>query len=181
MNINVEKSEIVIDPSEKIKPEKKERKKPNTCPLKSSTFFLTINTNFCTVTCSEQEYKEFKTKFEFLMNDFLKRLDQFIIFKTSKMGLGYGYSLDDPKEVLIKPDRIVENQVEYVLENSPNRNLLHSHSIIFLKKRGVDTKLDLAAIREHFKQQIGHPVYCNYQLESKRGSLKDYVRKNPLD
>ncbi len=185
MDLNVEQSTINIPTEGRVKPEKKPRKPALTCSCKTSTFFITINSNFVISTATEQEYLQFKAKFELILADFTKNLDQFTIFKTSKMGLNYGYGENDGNDILLKPDRILENKVLYALEEGPKTHKLHAHILFYMKKRGVDTKLDLVKMRSWFKDQIGHSIYLNYQLENKRNTthsdLENYLSKNPIE
>lgn len=185
MELNVEQSAAVTIPNEnRVKPEKKPRPPAKTCPCKTSTFFLTINSNFCIATASESEYLAFKTKFELVLANFTKHLDQYTIFKTSKMGLNFGYGENDGNDILLKPDRILENKVLYVLEEGPKTHKLHAHVLFYMKKRGVDTKLDLVKMRQYFKDQIGN-CYINYALENKKNTthsdLEKYLSKNPIE
>lgn len=180
MQIQVEKQDIIVPQAERKKTEKVERKKSLTCASKVSSFFITINSNQNLDTATESEAKDIKTKFEFVIVDFLKKLPEFTEFKTSKLGITYGYGENDTRDILQKKDRILEHSVKYVFEKSPSGRL-HAHILYYLKKKGVDTKLQLPEIREHFKNQMGHACYINYKLEGKKSSIEDYMRKNPLD
>ena len=185
MNFNVEQSTINIPTENRVKPEKKPRPPAKTCSCKTSTFFITINSNFVVSTASEQEYLQFKAKFEMILDDFTKNLDKFTIFKTSKMGLSFGYGENDGNDILLKEDRILENKVLWALEEGPKTHKLHAHILFYMKKRGVDTKLDLVKIREHFKTQIGNAVYIHYALENKKNTthsdLEKYLSKAPIE
>lgn len=180
MQIEVEKQDIVVPQGERKKTEKVERKKSLTVPSKSSSFFITINSNQNMDTATEEESKKIKAKFEFVINDFLKKLPDFTEFKTSKLGISYGYGEHDSREILQKKDRILEHNVKYVFEKSPSGRL-HAHILFYMKKKGVDTKLMLPEIREHFKNQMGYSCFIHYKLEGKKSSIEEYMRKNPLD
>ena len=180
MQIEVEKQDLIVPQGERKRPEKVERKKSLTCPTKTSTFFITINSNQNLDTASESEAKDIKAKFDFIVVDFLKKLPDFTEFKTSKLGVSYGYGENDTRDILQKKDRILQHEVKYVFEKSPSGRL-HVHIMYMLKKKGCDTKLMLPEIREHFKNQMQHSVYVNYKLHGARSSLEDYMRKNPLD
>ena len=185
MELNVEQSTISIPNEQRVKPEKKPRKAAITCPTKTSTFFITINSNFCIATATEQEYLSFKSKFELVLQDFTKNLDKYSCFKTSEMGLKFGYAENDSLEILFKPDRLLENKVLYALEEGPKTHKLHAHILFYTKRRGVNMKLDLVKMRNYFKDALGFSVYLNYQLENKRNTthsdLEKYLTKNPIE
>lgn len=182
MKIEVEKQDLLVPQGERKKPEKVERKKSLTCPNKHSIFFLTVNSNVNLDTATESEAKDIKAKFDHVVVNFLKRLPEFIEFKTSKLGLSYGYSENDTPDILQKKDRILEHSVQYVFEKSPSGRL-HTHIKILLKKKGVDTRIRLAETRDYFKEQMQHACYVNYKLctSPTRDTLESYMRKNPLD
>lgn len=181
MNIEFagEVEEIKREPTE-IK-QKKERKPAQTCPLKTSSFFITINTNYHTGDKSEEDYKVYKKKFTGVLAEFLPDLWKFVDFKTSKQGLKFGYSEGDSVEVLMKKDRIIENSCKYVLEISPDTKRLHAHILFFMKKRGVDTKLNMPKIKEYINNAMGGSCYINYKLVPAVCTLEDYMKKNPIN
>lgn len=179
--MNIEVEEKIVENIERKPEEKKPRKVPQTCPNKVSSFFLTINTNYFTGDKSEEDYKVYRKKFTEVLAEMLPVLWQFVEFKTSKLGLKYGYSEQDTPEILMKKDRIIENQVKYVLEVSPSTKRLHAHILFFMKKKGVDTKLKMPEIKKYLENKMGHSCYVNYKLVPSALTIEEYMKKNPLN
>ena len=181
MNINAQEETINIKPEDRIKEEKKARKQPLTCPNKVSTFFITINSNYFIGDKTEEEYKDYRKKFTEVLCAALPHFDDFVDFKTSKLGVKFGYGEKDAKEVLTRGDRIIENALKYVLEVSPNTKRLHAHILFYMRKKGVDTKINIPAIKKYMEEKLGNSCYVNYKLVSSIMSLEEYMRKNPLN
>lgn len=180
MELNPEKQELNIDNSERVKEPKKERKQALTCPNKVSSFFITINTNYFVGDKSEKDLTVYKSKFENVLAEMLPNFHEFVEFKTSKLGAKYGYGENDTRDILMKPNRILENSLKYVLEVSPSHRL-HAHILFYMKKKGVDTKVIIPKIKEVLEAKMGHSCYVNYKLVSTVMSIENYLKKNPLD
>lgn len=173
--------QIINVKQEDRKTEKKEKKIPQTCPNKVSTFFITVNSNYFVGDKTEEQLTETKNRFVEVLNGMLPQFDKFIEFKTSKMGLKYGYGENDPIEVLVKKDRIIENKLQYVIEISPSTKRLHAHILFFMRKKGVDTKVKIPDLKAHFNNNGFEGSYVNYKLVSTVMSLEEYMRKNPIN
>lgn len=180
MEIPFEEEQIEIKRDEVKDPiEKKPRKQALTCPNKVSSFFITINTNYHVADKSEEDVRVYKKKFAVLLAETLPKFHEFIDFKTSKLGTKFGYSLEDSKDILMR--RVIENQCKYVLEISPTNHRLHCHILFYMKKKGVDTKINMPKLKKHFEEGMGHPCYCNYKLVPCIMNLEEYLKKNPLN
>lgn len=177
MDIKPQKIDIEIPHEERQKQEKKPRPKSKTAQIKTSTFFVTINTNIYLNDKSEQEVKDIKRRFIDTLTDFLPSFDNCVNMSTSKAGVQYGYSLEDPREVVIK--RILEHKLDYVIEVSPSGRL-HAHIMFYLKKRAVDTKLNLPKIKEEINRRMNINCYVHYKLHPSAMTLENYMRKNPI-
>ena len=178
MDLKPQQQKVDIKPEERVKEDKKKRV-PKTCPNKVSSFFITINTNFYVSDKTESEVNEYREKFTKALETILPTFDTFVEFKTSKMGIKFGYSLDDPLPVLLK--RIVENKLQYVLEVSPNTKRLHAHILFYMKKKGVDTKVKIGDIKNYFINNGFEGAYVNYKLVTTLCTIEEYMRKNPID
>lgn len=180
MQLNVEKEEIKINPEERVKEEKKPRKESLTCPNKTSSFFITINTNYHTADKSEKDYNAYKNKFENVLAEMLPKFHEFMEFKTSKLGTKFGYGANEGNDILLKPGRVIENSLKYVLEVSPSHRL-HCHILFYIKTKGVDKKVLIPKIKKFLEEKLGHSCYVNYKLVSTVMSIENYLKKNPLD
>lgn len=179
MQITPVKKEISIPQNERVKEEKKVRK-VTTCPNKTSLWFVTINTNVYLSDKSESEATIIKNKFVSSLEEILPKMDTFVEMKTSKLGVKYGFSENDPREVLCSPNRILEHKLDWVLELSPSGRL-HAHFSFFLRKKGVDTKILTSEIKKAVDNLMGGSCYVNYRLSPSMMNLEDYMRKNPLE
>lgn len=180
MNIQPAKVEVQLKNEDRVKEEKKKRAEPKTCPIKNTLWFITINSNIYLNDKSEQEANQIKKRFENSLEELLPSFDNFVEMGTSKLGLKYGYSAEDPREVLCSKDRILAAELKYVFELSPSGRL-HAHILFRLKKRGVDTKISTKKIKEAVDKLMNGSCYVNYKLSACTQTLEDYMRKNPLE
>lgn len=180
MQINPQRKEINIPANERVKEEKKKRVPPKTCPNKTSLWFITINTNIYLNDKSEHEATAIKQRFGQVMDDILPTFDHFIEMKTSKLGEKFGFSKDDPRQVLCGKDRILEHKLDWVMELSPSGRL-HAHIMFFLRKKGVDTKVLTGEIKKAVDSKMNISSYVNYKLSPAMMNLEEYMRKNPLE
>ena len=162
---------------------KKQRKKPQTAPLKHSNFFITINTQKNMQSLQKDEYdklvSDFQTVIREFYNDRLKNLD-FVIMEGSKQGESFGMPRDASRDELIK--RIKNIEAKFVIEVGPESHKLHSHGMIAMSKRGLDTKLNFNTIREWLKERLGFECHMNVKLFSDaKKSLENYIEKNPFN
>lgn len=160
--------------------EKKTRSKPKQCPLKHSNFFFTINSNKNMSSMGSDEYNATLSKFKEVIGEFYNvELKNFIIMQGSKMGTEYGLSKDVSREELEK--RIVEAKCEFVVEIGEQSHKLHSHGLLALSKRGLDTKIDYNKVREWLEQKLGYTCHFNNQLyRDAKKNLQAYISKAPI-
>ena len=159
---------------------KKVKKEPKTCPLKHSNFFLTINSQKNIYSYGEQEQAQITEQFhtvvrEFFNNDF----NNFIKLEGSKVGEKFGMVRNAPRDELFK--RITNCKIEFVFEIGPESHKLHSHGMICIAKRGVDTKLDFSAIKKYFTEKLGYEIHFHSQLfRDAKENLQEYMKKAPV-
>jgi hypothetical protein len=179
-NQNIEPPNENKPPTEN-KPAKK-RNPPQTCPLKHSNWFLTINSQKNMNSYGEIEKKSIVEKFSSVVREFYNqrlRTYEFLKVEGSKQGESFNLSRSEPREELLK--RIKDTQVKFVIEIGPESYKLHSHGLIALSKRGLDTKLDYNKIREWLKNQLGYEIHFDVQLfNDAKKSLETYMQKAPI-
>lgn len=167
---------------EEVKPTKK-RTKPKTCPLKHSNWFLTVNTNKNTISLQKDELdklvNDFKNTVREFYNDKLAKLE-FFVLEGSKQGEGFGMVRNEERDELKK--RITDIKAKFVIEVGPSSHMLHSHGMIAVSKRGLDTKINYSTIKEWFNEKLGYPVHFNAKLyNDAQKSLEAYIEKNPFN
>lgn len=164
--------------AEDRKQEEKKKKVLKTCPLKGSQWFITINTNIYINDKTQEEAEDVKKRFADYLAQALPRFADFVEMKTSKQGLSFGYSGEDPRDIL--SERIKCEKLHYVIEISPSGRP-HAHIDFYLKKRGVDTKINTKKIKEDVDANMGISCYVNYKLCSTQSNLEEYMKKNPVN
>lgn len=180
MNIQPAKVELEIKNEDRVPDAKKPRAKPKTCPTKASKWFITINTNIYLNDKNESEATDIKNKFANVLADLLPSFDNFVEMHTSKLGESYGYGKDDSREILCAKDRIIDVSLKYVLEISGSGRL-HAHIEFFLRKRGVDTKINMEALKKAIDERMAISCYVNYKLHNASMNIEEYMKKNPIN
>ena len=164
-------------------PEKKKRAPPQTIPLKHSNFFITINSQKNMLTYPELEQKKLVHDFTNAIREFYNSklgTHEFLIMEGSKQGEKFNLARNAGREDLMK--RIIDSKVKFVIEVGPESHKLHSHGMVAISKRGVDTKLDYNRIRDYFKEKLGYEVHLNVRLfNDAKASLEAYIEKNPFN
>ncbi len=57
---------------------------------------------------------------------------------------------------------------------------LHSHAMICVSKRGLDTKLD-TGIKKYFSDNLGYEIYFHNRLfRDAKAELQNYINKKPF-
>ena len=175
--------EVVIENNEvrKAPDEKKKRNPPQTCPLKHSNWFLTVNSQKNMFSYSENEKKKIIEDFSKAVREFFNerlRQHEFMKLEGSKQGEKFNLPRTDEHENLVK--RIKDTQIKFVIEIGPESHKLHSHGLVALSKRGLDTKLDYNRIREWFSEKLGYEIHFDAKLyNDAKKSLEDYINKAP--
>lgn len=159
---------------------RKTKSAPKTCPLKHSNFFLTINSQKNVFNMTEGEKNEVISKFTGIVDKFFNEdIGKYIVMEGSKIGEKFGMPRNAPRDELER--RVVgPPKLEYVIEIGPDSHKLHSHGILCMTKRGVDTKLDYHAINKYFSEKLGYEIHfkCELFRDAKR-DLQAYIRKAP--
>ena len=58
---------------------------------------------------------------------------------------------------------------------------LHTHAMICITKRGLDTKLDYSGVKKYFDNNLGYDVHFKSQLfRDAQKELKNYINKKPM-
>ena len=170
---NIETNEVVT---------KKVEKEPQTCPLKHSNFFLTINSQKDLRSMDIEEKNATVAKFQQVVRQFFNgEFQRFIKLEGSKIGEKYGMPRNAPRTELEK--RIVNNiKIDFVFEMGDEQGRLHSHAMICISKRGLDTKLDYSGVKKYFDEQLGYDIHFKSQLfRDSKSVLQDYINKKPLE
>lgn len=174
MEVQIENNEVKKAPTK--------RNPPQTCPLKHSNWFLTINSQKNMFSYGENEKKKIIEDFSKAIREFFNEKlagHEFMKVEGSKQGEKFKMPRNDSREELIK--RIKETQIKFVIEIGPESHKLHSHGIVALSKRGVDTKLDYERVREWFKEKLGYEIhFCAKLYNDAKKSLEDYISKAPI-
>ena len=174
----VENNEVRKAPAEK-----KKRNPPQTIPLKHSNFFITINSQKNMLSYPELEQKKLVHDFTNAVREFYNSklsTHEFLLLEGSKQGEKFKLDRDASREDLMK--RIKDTQVKFVIEVGPESHKLHSHGMVAISKRGVDTKLDYNRIRDYFKEKLGYDIHLNVRLfNDAKKSLDAYIEKNPFN
>jgi len=172
-NISVSK----IEANQNQEPEKKAEKKLGKIAVRHSNFFITINTQKNVNGMNAEEAQVLKKKFEEVMDEFYyQKLKDFVIMKGSESGVKYGFKKDATKEELAT--RITKAKAEFVIEIGPEKGTLHSHGLIAISKRALDTKLDYEGIRTWFREKMGFEIHFKSILyRDAQANLSDYIRK----
>lgn len=172
---NVE--EIKIDEKSK----KKKRNPPQTCPIKHSNWFLTINSQKNMFSYSENEKRKIVEEFSKAVREFFNEKlckHEFMILGGSKQGEKFDLPFMDSRENLVR--RITDTQIKFVIEIGPESHKLHSHGMVAVSKRGLNTKLDYNRIREWFKEKLGYEIHFDATLyNDAQKSLEKYIGKAP--
>jgi hypothetical protein len=156
----------------------KQKKKGNVCKKTHSNFFLTINSQKRLNSLDEPSSRETKEKFSEAVDDFFNnKIMDFIVFDHSKSADEY-YPKSTDREELKSRLILGDCKVEYVIEIGPQTSCLHSHGLVALAKRGVNTKLDYKKIKEYFDQKLGYPVHFNSRVYTdSKANLQSYIEK----
>lgn len=158
-----------------------EQKKKPKVGVRTSLWFVTINTNIPLQSKSQEEANKVIQMFDEVLEEILPRFGDFLEIKNSKTAAENGFS--DAMEDLCSPQRILEKELKYATEIAPNGRL-HAHISFRLKKRGVDTKLITARIKtkvdEIFSKKSGTSISCyvNYRLCASTDTLENYMMKS---
>lgn len=160
---------------------KKVKGPPKTCPLKHSNFFLTINSQKNVFNMSEGEKNQLVENFTGTVRQFFNNdIKNYLVMEGSKIGEKFKMPRDASREELER--RIIDKpKIEFVIEIGPESHKLHSHGILCISKRGVDTKLDYSGITKYFNEKLGYAIHFNCQLfrDAKR-DLQAYISKAPV-
>ena len=180
METTIENNEIRMPPVEEKK--KAKRNPPQTCPLKHSNWFLTINSQKNMFSFSENEKKRIIEDFSKAVREFFNeklQVHEFMKVEGSKQGEKFNMPRNEPREELIK--RIKETQIKFVIEIGPDSHKLHCHGLVAISKRGIDTKLDYNRIREWFEEKLGYKIHFDAKLyNDAQKSLENYISKAPI-
>lgn len=166
-----------MDIETKIK-KKRPPQKRTKCPVKYSNWFITINSQKNINSMNEEEFIEFKTNFENVINSFFEpeKLASFVIASGSKQGETFGMPKDVPREELLK--RVEDAYADYTYEVGSEKNRYHCHALFSIKKRGLDTKLDYDGIRKYIDYACGYTCHINFRLYNNAGAnLLEYMKK----
>lgn len=177
---NIEIKNIITDNNVKIieTNETKNETKNKQPPKTRSNFFITLNSQRSLLEMTKEISDEFKQKFTNGVEDFLNNLNSYVLVETSKTGLKYGMEKTNDINILGK---LIENKIEYVMEEGPISKKLHAHIMICLEKRGINTKLDYKKIREYFNNYMGYDIHFNVKVYKDVGqNIKDYMQKSPI-
>lgn len=167
----------VMSVSKVIVPKKKEIKRP---PLKHSNWLITINSQKNMMNLSKEDYDNTFNHFSKVIDTFFnEKISDFVILSGSKTGEKFGLPITDTKEKLM--ERIEEAKCQYVIEIGEQSFKLHSHGMICLAKRALDSKLDYIKIKSYLENALGYVIHFNAQLfrDSKK-NLENYLSKAPV-
>ena len=158
----------------------KVKKEPKSVQLKHSNWLLTINSNKNMCNMNKEEYDSTLKSFTAVVDEFFnKKITDFVILSGSKLGIKFGLPINDTHENLLK--RITEAKVEYVVEIGPESHKLHTHGMLCLSKKGLDTRLDYQKIRDHFEKELGYSIHFNAQLfHDAKSNMTTYMLKAPV-
>ena len=181
MDNNIEVNEITPTNTETVVKVSKKKNPPQTCPKKHSNFFLTINSQKNVYSMEEAEKNKVMNEFQDVIRKFYNGGDftKFIKLEGSKVGEKFGLPRNAPREELEK--RIVDKiKVDFVIEVGTEQGRLHSHGMVCIAKRGLDTKLDYTGINKYFKDNLGYDIHFKCELfRDAAANLAEYIRKGP--
>ena len=127
---------------------KKKERKINPDRVRTSAFFLSINTNQPYKPNVNDEHLQNDSQiFEEVMVDILNHIDNYIIIPDGDWS----------------DDKIVSTDVEYVIEVGSKKNMLHFHGLIKFKHK-TSVKLDYKKLKQKICGELGLP---NIHLDNK--------------
>lgn len=160
---------------DKSNKEKKQKNKPGTRKpnLRTSNYFITINTNKSKWNMSEEDYKEFKKLWKDILDEFFNRkLPEFIELSNS----------NEENELYKKidlPDRFeTDTDITYTTEIGPQRGLIHAHGVIKMSFRALRVRINYEKVNKWLKEQFGYlPYFHAILFRDNLQNIMDYMQK----
>ena len=113
-------------------------RKTNPDKVRTSAFFLTLNTNKSYKEGNDEHFYDDTEIFDGVMTHILNNIDDFVLIPE-------GHWTDD---------YIKNTNVQYVIERGTTKGFLHMHSLIKVLHK-TQVKLDLKKMREYVSKELG--------------------------